>query len=121
VATSWQRERGDSSAEASGGFAWCASPPSRVWRSGSGYEGEAIKNDFNGLTPVQARSRAYEALLELAQGGHALAGALLVERRTAGDGRARTALAEVAAGRWAAAVELLEKLSQVEGDVDATG
>ena len=85
------------------------------------YEGEAIKNDFNGLTPVQARSRAYEALLELAQGGHALAGALLVERLAAGDGRARTALAEVAAGRWAAAVELLEKLSQVEGDVDATG
>jgi len=27
----------------------------------------------------------------------------------------------VAAGRWAAAVELLEKLSQVEGDVEATG
>ena len=57
------------------------------------------------------------------QGGHALAGALLVERLAAGDGRARTALAEVAAGRWAAAVELLENLatSPAEDDVDASG
>ena len=87
------------------------------------YEGEAIASNLKDLTSVQARPRAYAALLELAQGGHALAGALLVERLAAGDGRARTALAEVAAGRWAAAVELLENLaaSSADDDVDATG
>lgn len=49
-----------------------------------------------------------------------LAGELLVKLLTAGDERARKALAEVAAGRWAAAVELLEALAISDGDeVDA--
>ena len=75
------------------------------------YEGQAIASDIAGLNAKQAQARAYEALQELARGGHALAGALLVELLAAGDGRARGALAEVAAGRWAAAVELLEGLA----------
>ena len=56
-----------------------------------------------------------------------LAGGLLVELLAAGDGRARKALAEVAGGIWAAAIELLADLlenlarSPAEDDGDATG
>lgn len=67
-------------------------------------------SDLAGIDAAQVRERAYAALREIGAGGHALAGALLVDLLTAGHAEAGAALAEVASGKWGPAIGVLERL-----------
>lgn len=58
----------------------------------------------------EARSRAHEALIELADGRTEIAGAILQALVIAGDARAVEALADVARGMWRTAIVLLAEI-----------
>src|SRR5262249_18660568 len=75
------------------------------------YESFSLMSDFANLGLCRARARAHEALVEIAAGGHALAGAVLVELLIAGHEGAQEALPEIAGGRWARAIDLLGKIA----------
>jgi 2-phospho-L-lactate transferase/gluconeogenesis factor (CofD/UPF0052 family) len=74
------------------------------------YERTDILNDFDAVGIDQVRSRAHEALAELATGRHEFAGRLLAGRAVAGDEAARAALEGAARGMWRGAIELFAKL-----------
>ena len=76
-----------------------------------------IPSGFAWLATPKVQQWAHDALTELGAGGHKAAGALLGELTTLGYPGASAALAEVAGGRWAAAIELLRPLAA--GDLAA--
>lgn len=78
------------------------------------YEGLAITNDSMWLTHPEVQRWAYEALAELGRGGHRIAGTMLAELTMSGYPGADAALAGVAAGHWAEAIDLLRPLARPE-------
>jgi hypothetical protein len=70
------------------------------------YEDKGNASNFGHLSASYAPRRADEALGELARGGHEVAGELLTDLFDQDHPGATHAMAEVAAGRWASAIEL---------------
>ena len=64
------------------------------------------------LTHPEVQQWAYDALTELGTGKHKIAAVMLTELLTSGYPGADAALAEVAGGRWALAIDLLRPLAR---------
>jgi hypothetical protein len=71
------------------------------------YEPSGNKSDSATISLDEARSRAYEALTELAAGRTDLAGAILRALVISGNAAAVDALADAARGIWRTAIVLL--------------